>query len=330
MQDQIDLIMKSFIADCGYEPASEMFDRLSPGKKLRSKLLLNIAQKDEKSLRLCAIIELIQAASLLHDDVIDESSVRRGKPSINATYGSKNSVMLGDILYSKAYFELSKFESRIAAALSLAVTKLAVGELMDVSLSDDFNDDAGKYLQMIYLKTSALIEEVARCGAFLKFGGAENRGEISDMSCAKNKGEIPSAAKDHDKISSASAKFGEYGKNLGLAFQIIDDILDVTQSSEALGKPSLSDFVEGKTTLPYIYLYENLDDAQRQKLKSFFKKQLCESEISWIKAKLSEHGVIERCINEARAYGQKALEAVAEFKNDKLEQIVRDMIDREF
>ena len=330
MQDQIDLIMKSFIADCGYEPASEMFDRLSPGKKLRSKLLLNIAQKDEKSLRLCAIIELIQAASLLHDDVIDESSVRRGKPSINATYGSKNAVMLGDILYSKAYFELSKFESCIAAALSLAVTKLAVGELMDVSLSDDFNDDAGKYLQMIYLKTSALIEEVARCGAFLKFGGAENRGEISDMSCTENEVEIPNAAKDHDKISSASAKFGEYGKNLGLAFQIIDDILDVTQSSEALGKPSLSDFVEGKTTLPYIYLYENLDDSERQKLKSFFKKQLCESEISWIKAKFSEYGIIERCINEARAYGQKALEAVAEFKNDKLEQIVRDMIDREF
>lgn len=330
MLDQIDLIMKSFIADCGYEPASEMFDRLSPGKKLRSKLLLNIAQKDEKSLRLCAIIELIQAASLLHDDVIDESSVRRGKPSINATYGSKNAVMLGDILYSKAYFELSKFESRIAAALSGAVTKLAVGELMDVSLSNDFNDDASKYLQMIYLKTSALIEEVARCGAFLKFGGAENRGEISDINGAKNEGEIPSATKDHDKISSASAKFGEYGKNLGLAFQIIDDILDVTQSSEALGKPSLSDFAEGKTTLPYIYLYENLDDAQQQKLKSFFKKQLCESEISWIKAKLSEHGIIERCINEARAYGQKALEAVAEFKNDKLEQIVRDMIDREF
>ncbi len=330
MLDQIDLIMKSFIADCGYEPANEMFAKLSPGKKLRSKLLLNIAQKDEKSLRLCAIIELIQAASLLHDDVIDESSVRRGKPSINATYGSKNAVMLGDILYSKAYFELSKFESRIAAALSGAVTKLAVGELMDVSLSDDFNDDASKYLQMIYLKTSALIEEVARCGAFLKFSSAKNRGEISDISGAKNEDEIPSAAKDHDKISSASAKFGEYGKNLGLAFQIIDDILDVTQSSEALGKPSLSDFAEGKTTLPYIYLYENLNDAQRQKLRSFFKKQLCQSEISWIKAKLSEHGIIERCINEARAYGQKALEAVAEFKNDKLEQIVRDMIDREF
>lgn len=330
MLDQIDLIMKSFIADCGYEPANEMFDRLSPGKKLRSKLLLNIAQKDEKSLRLCAIIELIQAASLLHDDVIDESSVRRGKPSINATYGSKNAVMLGDILYSKAYFELSKFESRIAAALSGAVTKLAVGELMDVSLSNDFNDDASKYLQMIYLKTSALIEEVARCGAFLKFGGAENRGEISDINGAKNEDRNPKAAKDHDKISSASAKFGEYGKNLGLAFQIIDDILDVTQSSEALGKPSLSDFAEGKTTLPYIYLYENLDDAQRQKLKSFFKKQLRQSEISWIKTKFSEHGIIERCINEARAYGQKALEAVAEFKNDKLEQIVRDMIDREF
>jgi len=139
------------------------------------------------------LVKIIGSAALLQDPHVIESSlsahlslkrlsherwVRSGKPSINATYGSKNAVMLGDILYSKAYFELSKFEGRIAAALSGAVTKLAVGELMDVSLSNDFNDDAGKYLQMIYLKTSALIEEVARCGAFLKFGGAENRGEI--------------------------------------------------------------------------------------------------------------------------------------------------------
>ena len=296
--EKIDFFMREFIAEFGCDEALKMFDELSSGKKLRSKLLLNIAGINENSLKLCAIIELIQAASLLHDDVIDESDTRRGKPSINATYGSKNAVMLGDILYSKAFFELTKFDKFIAGCISESVAKLSVGELIDVKMGESFNDDEKKYLNMIYLKTAALIESSAMSGAFL--AGLDTN------------------------------KFGEYGKNLGIAFQIIDDILDITQDSIKLGKPALNDFKEGKTTLPYIYLYENLQVNDKEKLKSLFKKELNSQESAWIKAKFGEFKIIEKCVNLAKNYGEKALQSVSEFENEKLNEIVLNMINREF
>ena len=296
--EKIDFFMREFIAEFDCDEALKMFDELSSGKKLRSKLLLNIAGINEGSLRLCAIIELIQAASLLHDDVIDESDTRRGKPSINATYGSKNAVMLGDILYSKAFFELTKFDKFVAGCISDSVAKLSVGELIDVKMGESFNDDEKKYLNMIYLKTAALIESSAMSGAFL-----------ADLN---------------------TTKFGEYGKNLGIAFQIIDDILDITQDSVKLGKPALNDFKEGKTTLPYIYLYENLQVNDKEKLKSLFGKELNSQESAWIKAKFGEFKIIEKCINLAKTYGEKALQSVSEFKNEKLNEIVLNMINREF
>ncbi|MBQ3674136.1 MAG: polyprenyl synthetase family protein [Campylobacter sp.] len=296
--EKIDFFMREFIAEFDCDEALKMFDELSSGKKLRSKLLLNIAGINESSLRLCAIIELIQAASLLHDDVIDESDTRRGKPSINATYGSKNAVMLGDILYSKAFFELTKFDKFVAGCISESVAKLSVGELIDVKMGESFNDDEKKYLNMIYLKTAALIESSAMSGAFL-----------ADLN---------------------TTKFGEYGKNLGIAFQIIDDILDITKDSVKLGKPALNDFKEGKTTLPYIYLYENLQVNDKEKLKSLFGKELNSQESAWIKAKFGEFKIIEKCINLAKTYGEKALQSVSEFKNEKLNEIVLNMINREF
>ena len=296
--EKIDFFMREFIAEFDCDEALKMFDELSSGKKLRSKLLLNIAGSSDKALRICAIIELIQAASLLHDDVIDESDTRRGKPSINATHGSKNAVMLGDILYSKAFFELTKFDKFIAGCISESVAKLSVGELIDVKMGESFNDDEKKYLNMIYLKTAALIEASASSGAFL-------------------------AGLD-------TTKFGEYGKNLGIAFQIIDDILDITQDSAKLGKPALNDFKEGKTTLPYIHLYENLHENDKKYLKSLFKKELNSQESAWIKAKFGEFKIIEKCINLAKNYGEKALNSVKEFDNKKLNEIVLNMINREF
>ena len=139
--EKIDLIMKKFIAELGYEPANAMFAQINSGKKLRSKLLLKIAGENEQSLKICAIIELIHLASLLHDDVIDDADTRRGSPSINASFGTKNAVMLGDILYSKGFCELSKFPHEIAGEISGAVSKLSVGEMMDVDLSAKFNED---------------------------------------------------------------------------------------------------------------------------------------------------------------------------------------------
>ena len=296
--EKIDLIMKNFIAELGYEPANAMFAQINSGKKLRSKLLLKIAGESEQSLKICAIIELIHLASLLHDDVIDDADTRRGSPSINASFGTKNAVMLGDILYSKGFYELSKFPHEIAGEISGAVSKLSVGEMMDVELSAKFNEDKSAYETMIYYKTAVLIEAAAAVGAML--AGLE------------------------------PSNFKIYGKNLGLAFQIIDDILDVTQDAATLGKPNFSDFKEGKTTLPYICLYESLNEADKEKLKSLFKKDLSEAERGWVRAKMNETGAIKRSIEAAKNLGEQAIRSVEKFNLDGLESIVKLMIDREF
>ena len=296
--EKIDLIMKNFITELGYEPANAMFARINSGKKLRSKLLLKIAGESEQSLKICAIIELIHLASLLHDDVIDDADTRRGSPSINASFGIKNAVMLGDILYSKGFYELSKFPHEIAGEISCAVSKLSLGEMMDVDLSAKFNEDKSAYETMIYYKTAVLIEAAAAVGAMLAGLDARN--------------------------------FKIYGKNLGLAFQIIDDILDVTQDAATLGKPNFSDFKEGKTTLPYIYLYESLNKADKEKLKSLFKKDLSEAERGWVRAKMNETGAIKKSIEAAKNLGEQAIKSVEKFNVDGLESIVKSMIDREF
>lgn len=296
--EKIDEIMKNFIAELGYEPANAMFERINSGKKLRSKLLLKIAGQSEQSLKICAIIELIHLASLLHDDVIDDAGTRRGSPSINASFGAKNAVMLGDILYSKGFYELSKFPHEIAGEISSAVSKLSVGEMMDVELSAKFNENIAAYETMIYYKTAVLIEAAAAVGAML--AGLETR------------------------------NFKIYGKNLGLAFQIIDDILDVTQDAATLGKPNFSDFKEGKTTLPYIYLYKSLNKADKEALKSLFKKDLSEAERGWVRTKMNETGAIEKSVNLAKKLGLEAIKSVEKFNPDGLENIVKSMIDREF
>jgi len=296
--EKIDLIMKNFIAELGYEPANAMFAQINSGKKLRSKLLLKIVGESEQSLKICAIIELIHLASLLHDDVIDDADTRRGSPSINASFGTKNAVMLGDILYSKGFYELSKFPHEIAGEISGAVSKLSIGEMMDVDLSAKFNDDKSAYETMIYYKTAVLIEAAAAVGAMLAGLDARN--------------------------------FKIYGKNLGLAFQIIDDILDVTQDAATLGKPNFSDFKEGKTTLPYIYLYESLNESDKEKLKSLFKKDLSEAERGWVRAKMNETGAIKKSIEAAKNLGEQAIKSVEKFNIDGLEGIVKSMIDREF
>ena len=162
---RVNEIMSKFVDELGYDFANIMFNQISSGKKLRSKLILKIAGESEQSYVICAIIELIHLASLLHDDVIDNSLLRRGSPSINAKFGTKNAIMLGDILYSKGFFELSKFPHKISGTISKAVSLLSIGEMMDVELSKNFNVSHEKYKTMIYYKTAVLIEAAAEVGA---------------------------------------------------------------------------------------------------------------------------------------------------------------------
>lgn len=293
--DKIDSIMNEFVASLGFDHALNMFSKINSGKKLRSKLILKIAGLNEASLKLCAVIEIIHLASLLHDDVIDSSDVRRGSPSINALFGTKNAIMLGDILYSKGFNEIVKFDTKIADIVSEAVCKLSIGEMMDTLLGDKFNTDKEKYLKMIYLKTAVLIEASARSAAVL--AGLDEQ------------------------------KYAIYGKNLGLAFQIVDDILDITQDSLKLGKPAMNDYKEGKTTLPYIFLYDKLLPYDKEKLTSLFKKELNSADIAWIKDKFNEFDIINLSINYAKDLGNKATSVV---DNGELKNIVTSMIDRDF
>ncbi|TBR82729.1 polyprenyl synthetase family protein [Campylobacter novaezeelandiae] len=295
---EIDTLIQNYLKDLDYTPVLKMLDSINMGKKLRSKLLLNIAGKSDISFKLCAIIELIHLASLLHDDIIDDAKLRRGARSINDKFGAKNALMLGDILYSKAFFELSKMDANFAQIISDAVVKLSLGELMDINLSQEFNIDEDKYLKMIYHKTAVLIEASAKCGAILA-GLSENN-------------------------------FANYGKNLGLAFQIVDDILDIKSNESILGKPIMSDFKEGKMTLPYIYLYKKLDNVDKNILVGFFKKELDKNEILWIKEQMIEKQILEEVFNKAKTYGNNALIAIKSYNNASLNEIIDNMISREF
>lgn len=301
---RIEAKVQEFLEELESSLVLELSKSLQSGKMLRSKLALNIAGDSEECVRLCAIIEMIQSASLLHDDVIDKANTRRNKPSINALFGDKNAIMLGDVLYSKAFSELTSFATnypQIPRIVANAVTTLAIGEMEDVVLSSAFNDDEGKYLAMIEHKTAALIEATAYAAAFL-------------------------AGKDEENAK----RFQIYGRNLGVAFQIIDDVLDVVSDSKTLGKPTLSDFKEGKTTLPYLYLYRVLDDAGKVRLCNAFGKDLSKDEQEWILGELHTSGAIKKSVEFAKHLGKMGVEAIANQSCDKLTEIMRVMIERDF
>ena len=289
--------IKEFVKVCNHEKSLELLDKLATGKMLRSKLILKIAGVNEDSIKLCAVVEMIHAASLLHDDVIDDADTRRGQPSVNALYDNKTSIMFGDILYSRAFTELSQMDKRVAYTISNAVTLLSIGEMIDVDLTNNFNTSYDLYLDMIYKKTASLIESSAKAAAII-------------------------AGLDVDK-------YALYGKNLGLAFQMIDDILDITQDSATLGKPAMHDFVEGKVTIPYLLLHERIEDKVR--LESLYKKELSEQESSWIKEQMQITNALNDSILQAKAIGNEAINAVIDEENSQtLVMIMKAMIEREF
>lgn len=286
-----------FVKVCNHEKSLELLDKLATGKMLRSKLILKIAGVNEESIKLCAVVEMIHAASLLHDDVIDEADTRRGQPSVNALYDNKTSIMFGDILYSRAFTELSQMDKKVAYHVSNAVTLLSIGEMLDVDLTNSFNTSYEKYFDMIYKKTASLIEASARSAAIIAGLNEE--------------------------------KYALYGKNLGLAFQMIDDILDITQDSVTLGKPAMLDFVEGKVTIPYLLLHERIED--KTKLESLYKKELTQEESSWIKEQMIKTNALNDSILQAKTIGNEAIKAVKDEENSQsLVMIMKAMIEREF
>ena len=271
---RVEAEIERLIQECEYDEVTRLFQQLSGGKRLRAKLILKIAPEHEKAPLLAAIVELIHGASLLHDDVIDEAQTRRGLASVNASEGSKQAVMLGDILYSKAFSELVSFDKEIAKTIASSVTALSKGEMIDVKMAEHFNSDEKKYLDMLYLKTATLIEAASATAALL--------------------------------VGKDVKKHALYGRNLGLSFQIIDDILDITADAKTLGKPALNDFVEGKCTLPYIYLYDALNESDKEKLHSLHAKHLDRETMAWIQMQMAKHKSVEKSFELAQKLSNEA------------------------
>lgn len=298
MLSAVERKIEQFVADLDDKEVTALYAKLPHGKRLRAKLILKIAGESLQVVKTAAIVEMIHAASLLHDDVIDDAYTRRTKPSLNALYGNKTAIMLGDILYSKGFFELNNISPEISKIISNAVVQLSLGELKDVSLSTSFNSDKEIYLEMIYQKTASLMEACAGAGAVL-------------------------AGKDKEVYMT-------YGRNLGIAFQMIDDLLDITMDAETLGKPALHDFKEGKTTLPYIYLHEALDTDGQSKLRAMHTKVLNEEEQAWILTQMKKYQIIEKSYLEAKLLIDEAITLMDAQGEQALTSIAKEMIERDF
>ncbi|CAA6818556.1 MAG: Octaprenyl diphosphate synthase (EC / Dimethylallyltransferase (EC / (2E,6E)-farnesyl diphosphate synthase (EC / Geranylgeranyl pyrophosphate synthetase (EC [uncultured Sulfurovum sp.] len=298
MVDAVERKIEQYIGELGDQYVLRLYQNLPHGKRLRTKLILKIAGSSLKVVKTAATVEMIHAASLLHDDVIDDANTRRGTVSVNASEGNKTAIMMGDILYSKAFFELNSISSEVAKVISNAVVQLSLGELADVRLSRTFHTNRDAYLKMLYQKTASLMEASAESAAIL---------------VGKNR-----------------QAYRQYGHNLGLAFQMIDDILDITEDSKTLGKPALHDFVEGKVTLPYIYLHEVLAVEDREFLVSLHKKRLSNDEAEWIKVAMEKNGIIEKSYLEAKVLIDEAIELMECLGEKDLSNIAKAMIERSF
>ncbi len=209
------------------------------GKRLRPALLLLFARalnyQGQHHHLLAGVVECIHTATLLHDDVVDESELRRGRETANTLFGNAASVLVGDFLYSRAFQMMAvPGNMRVMEIFAQATNTIAEGEVMQLLNLHDVDVNEARYLQVIRFKTAKLFEVAARLGALLAQASAE--------------------------VEAAAA---EYGQRIGTAFQLIDDMLDYTANAEQMGKNTGDDLREGKPTLPLIFLLESGTAAQK-------------------------------------------------------------------
>lgn len=227
----------------------------SGGKRIRPILLILAAQlcgtkSGNDHHNLAAAVELIHTATLLHDDVVDVSEVRRGKKTANAIWDNKASILVGDYLFSIAFQLMVRGKNlRVLDLLSKASSTMADGEVMQLQNSNDVALSQEKYLEIIFGKTAVLFSAACESGALI-----------------------------NNRLESEISALGEFGRNLGIIFQIVDDILDYSSKEQVLGKDIGNDFFEGKVTLPVILAYRNADEAQRKFIKEIFEKNLIGNE----------------------------------------------------
>lgn len=256
------------------------------GKRIRPILVLLIANaygyQGKHHHELAAIVEFIHTATLLHDDVVDESSLRRGRQTANALFGNAASVLVGDFLYSRAFQMMVSINSmRVMQIMADATNVIAEGEVLQLLNMHDPDVTEERYLQVIRSKTAKLFEAAAEVGALI-------------------------AGANDEQISAA----GEYGRSIGTAFQLIDDVLDYSGNAEDIGKNVGDDLREGKPTLPLIYLMKNGTDADKELVRSCI-EQGDESQFDRILSAITSSGALDYTRQEAIQAAERAAAAVA-------------------
>ena len=282
------------------------------GKRLRALLTLGSSKlcgylKGGRDINLAACIELIHGATLLHDDVIDNSDMRRGKKTINIIWGNQSSILAGDYLLSRC-FEMMVEDGNLEVLKLLSSTsaKIAQGEILQLQHKGEIDMLEETYLKIIYSKTAALFSAATKVGAIL--------------------------SKKNNKEKEA-LEF--YGKNLGLTFQIADDTLDYNSEINLFGKKVGNDFYEGKITLPIILLYQQTNYTEKKLLENIFKQTIRSADdLSVILKLISKYKIISMCYKKAEHYINLASNSLSIFKDSeekkKLENLTFFSLERSF
>jgi octaprenyl-diphosphate synthase len=262
------------------------------GKRIRPLLLLLAAKAlgstGHSRIRLGAVVEMLHTATLVHDDIIDEADTRRGRPSSNTTWGNSKCVLAGDWLYMQAFS--SALEERNFHVLDLLISltqQMVEGELLQIEkLGHLINEE--EYFDLIYRKTACLFKVSMQLGAAI-------------------------TPHDFGDAGTIEAQLGEYGRNLGLAFQIVDDVLDLTAAEDVLGKPVASDLREGKATLAVIHALERGTGADREAIRTVLSdRSFAQVSHPQILEILRRHGSIEYAMDTACAYAEVARQSIAD------------------
>jgi len=273
------------------------------GKRLRALLTLISSKmcgykKGVRDINLAACVELIHSATLLHDDVIDNSLIRRGKKTSNLIWGNKSSILTGDYLLSRC-FEMMVEDGNLEVLKLLATTstKIAQGEILQLQHKSEIDLLEETYLKIIYSKTAVLFSAATKVGAILS---------------EKN-------VKEKEALES-------YGKNLGLTFQIADDALDYNSELNQFGKKIGNDFYEGKITLPVILLFQQVNDTEKKKLKDIFKKNIrSENDFKFTLDLIYKYKIISKCYKRAEHFINLASNSLSIFQNSKEKKVLENL-----
>ena len=275
----------------------------SGGKKIRPLLTLGSAKlcgytEGDRDINLAACVELIHNATLLHDDVIDNSDLRRGVKTSNVIWGNQSSILVGDYLLSRCFEMMVEDGSQeVLKLLSSTSSKIAQGEVSQLEYKGEIDILEETYFKIINSKTASLFAAATRVGA-----------------CITNK-----SRKEKDALES-------YGKNLGLAFQIADDALDYYSTNKIFGKEIGKDFFEGKVTLPVIFLYQKSNPDERNYLEKIFKKKKrTEKEFIQIQNLIRKYDSISDCFKRAEHFVNISYNALSIFHPSKEKSILQNL-----